>query len=140
MDWNIEIDQEMHDLPLIYWMPKIHKNPSKHRFIAASKQCSTKPLSLILTRILKVLQSQHINYCKAIKNYSGFNRFWIIDNSCSVLDLVKKCNLNSVNNIRTYDFSTLYTSIPHSKLKGAIAWVINKAFIGKNKKYINLLD
>jgi len=42
------------------------------------------------------------------------------------------------NNLATYDFSTLYTSIPHDKLKIQISWVIEKAFKGMNKKYIKI--
>ena len=29
-------------LPLMYWIPKMHKNPIGARFIVASKSCSTK--------------------------------------------------------------------------------------------------
>ena len=38
------------DLPYIYWIPKMHKNPYKHRFIAGSARCSNKPLSILLTK------------------------------------------------------------------------------------------
>ena len=31
------------DLPSLYWIPKLHKDPYKHRFIAGSAKCSTKP-------------------------------------------------------------------------------------------------
>ena len=40
------------DLPYIYWIPKMHTNPYKHRFIAGSAKCSTKPLSILLTKLL----------------------------------------------------------------------------------------
>ena len=40
------------DLPYIYLIPKMHKNPYKHRFIAGSTRCSTKPLSILLTKLL----------------------------------------------------------------------------------------
>ena len=32
-------------LPIMYWMPKLHKSPSGKRFIVASSTCSTNPLS-----------------------------------------------------------------------------------------------
>ena len=41
-------------------------------------------------------------------------------------------------NIITYDFSTLYTSIPHEKLKEQIKLLIQKAFHGMNKKFIKI--
>lgn len=52
--------------------------------------------------------------------------------------MISKSNKTSVKNVKTFDFSTLYTSIPHSKLKDAIAWTIKKAFLGRGKKYINV--
>jgi hypothetical protein len=64
---------------------------------------------------------------------------WIIDNSQPVLDQVDNFNHDlfyKVNNINTYDFSTLYTNIPHKNLKKEIMWVIEKAFYNDKKKYI----
>ena len=29
------------DVPKLYWIPKLHKNPYKQRFIAGSAKCST---------------------------------------------------------------------------------------------------
>ena len=44
------------DLPSLYWIPKLHKDPYKHRFIAGSAKCSTKPLSKLLTTILTTVK------------------------------------------------------------------------------------
>ena len=33
--------------PIMYWIPKLHKNPVGFWFIIASKNCSTKPLSKV---------------------------------------------------------------------------------------------
>ena len=63
--------------------------------------------------------------------------FWIVDNSLSVHKILKQCDTKA-KNVATYDFSTLYTSIPHKKLKIQISWVIEKAFKGMNKKYIKI--
>jgi hypothetical protein len=60
------------DVPLIYWIPKTHKKPySKQRYIAASQQCSTKPLSAILTKSLtrKEKQNQWIRNSNTFKPY-----------------------------------------------------------------------
>ena len=45
------VDEEL-NLSYIYWIPKMHKNPYKHRFIEGSSKCSTKPLSILLTKLL----------------------------------------------------------------------------------------
>ena len=44
------------DLPSLYWIPKLHKNPYKQRYIAGSSRCSTKPLSILLTEILTTIK------------------------------------------------------------------------------------
>ena len=48
---NIDTVGKDPDLPLLYWIPKLHKDPYKQRFIAGSSSCSTKPLSKLLTSI-----------------------------------------------------------------------------------------
>ena len=117
----------------------MHKTPSKQRYIAASHSCTTKPLSKMLTFCLKLIQTSCSNYCKAIFKTRGFNRMWIVDNSVHVLDQIEKCNKRTkVRNMRTYDFSTLYTSIPHKSLKTQIAWVINQCFNESSRKFIRV--
>ena len=44
----------------------------------------------------------------------------------------------NVENIATYDFSTLYTNIPHDKLKERMAKVISDAYEGDGRKYISV--
>ena len=53
------------------------------------------------------------------------------------MELQKTLQKNT-RNLATYDFSTLYTSIPHDKLKERLEYVINKAFKGMNKKFIRV--
>ena len=52
LTFGIALPEEDIDLPKLYWIPKLHKNPYKQRYFAGSAKCSTKPLSQILTRIL----------------------------------------------------------------------------------------
>ncbi len=61
---------------------------------------------------------------------------WVIDNSQNVLNQIDNFNHDikyKVNNVNTYDFSTLYTNIPHKDLKKQINWVIEKAFYNDRK-------
>jgi hypothetical protein len=78
---NITLDESEMSLPFLYWIPKMHKSPTKQRYIAASHSCSTKPLSKMITFCLKLIQQTHSNYCKRITKNTGFNRMWIVDNS-----------------------------------------------------------
>ena len=50
---NVEIPNDMRQLPTLYWLSKMHKNPIGSRFIAVSSNYSTKPLSQLLTCSLK---------------------------------------------------------------------------------------
>ena len=45
--WKIELDVREICLPFMYWSPKMHKPPSKQRFIAAFACCSTKQLATL---------------------------------------------------------------------------------------------
>ena len=69
---NIEIPDCMKQLLKFYWLPKMHKNPIGHRFIAASSACTTKPLSQLLTSSLKLVTK---HYCEGIARNIGVNCF-----------------------------------------------------------------
>lgn len=112
----------------------MHKVPSKQRFIAASSRCTTKSSSSAISSCLKLILKAHKIYCDRIKTYTGFNFMWIIQNSMEVHDKLQ----TKARNISTFDFSTLYTSIPHDKLKNEMAIIIEKAFNGMKKKLIKV--
>jgi hypothetical protein len=42
---------------------------------------------------------------------------WILKNSNDLLDNLKSRSFSQVSSIKTFDFSTLYTTLPHDKLK-----------------------
>jgi hypothetical protein len=41
----------------------------------------------------------------------------ILDGSKDILEYIQSRSLSSCNSIKTFDFSTLYTTIPHPKLR-----------------------
>ena len=45
---------------------------------------------------------------------------------------LKSPNFNHITNIKSFDFSTLYTTIPHQKLKTRLATIIRNSVIHKN--------
>ena len=55
-----------------------------------------------------------------------------IRNSKEFLETLKAQSPHSVNSIKSFDFSTLYTTIPHDKLKSKLKEVINQCFFQKN--------
>ena len=121
----------------MYWIPKLHKNPTKARFIVAAPNCSIKPLSKAVTQVLKLMFKQIEMYNHKSTYFSGVKSFWPIQNNQPVIEAIKKLNGRSkANSISTFDFSTLYTNIPHAKLKNVLRELINFCFKGGDKKYI----
>ena len=75
-EWKIDLDDMQQCLPYMYWVPKMHKNPSKQRFIAASARCSTKQLSSTITKCLKEIDTYHAKSGKKVYSNSGINSYW----------------------------------------------------------------
>jgi hypothetical protein len=124
-------DEEL-DLPSLYWIPKLHKCPLKQRYIAGSAKCSTKPLSKLLTCILSTVKTVLQSYCDTSYSRGGVNQMWILKNSEDLLEYIQSRSLSSSNSIKTFDLSTLYTTIPHSKLKDKLRQLVQLCFIEKN--------
>ena len=81
-----------------------------------SAKCSTQPFSNLLTCILSAFKTGLQSYCDT-SYASCVNQMWILKNSKDMLDYIQSRSLCSCNNIKTFYFSTLYTTIPHAKLK-----------------------
>ena len=110
---GIELSDDDKRLPFLYWTPKLHKSPVKHRFIAGSSKCTTKQLSSLLTKILTVIKTGLEKYCSIKTSYTGVNNIWILKNSTNLLSSVSHLGVHRATSIQTFDFSILYTSIPH---------------------------
>ena len=57
---------------------------------------------------------------------------WILKNSTNLLSSLGHLRVHKATSIQTFDFSTLYTSIPHDLLKSRMNNIINNAFKHKN--------
>ena len=63
--------------------------------------------------------------------FSGAKTFWVIQNNSLPLECIKKINKKkNAKQIRTFDFSTLYTKIPHDKLLDILYKVVDFVFKG----------
>ena len=78
---NIASDKESEDLPYLYWIPKLNKTPYKERYITGSSTCSTKELSIHLTKIVSAVKEGQQKYCETVYSRSGINHMWILKNS-----------------------------------------------------------
>jgi len=124
-------------LPSIYWLPKLHKSPVKFRFIIAAPDCSIKPLARSITSIFKLFQKQICKYNEISSFYSGIKTFWVIHDNRPVLDTIKHFNRNrKARSMETFDFSTLYTKIPHDKLTDVLCKLVDFCFDGGTHEFI----
>jgi hypothetical protein len=57
---------------------------------------------------------------------------WILKNSKDLLDNLNSRYFSQVSSIKTCDFSTLYTTLPHDKLNTRLKETIHKAFSHRN--------
>ena len=130
--FGIELSDDDKRLPYLYWTPKLHKSPVKHRFIAGSSKCTTKQLSSLLTKILTVIKTGLEKYCSIKTSHTGVNNMWILKNSTNLLSSLGHLGVHKATSVQTFDFSTLYTSIPHDLLKSRMNNIINNAFKHKN--------
>jgi hypothetical protein len=122
-------------LPTMYWIPKLHKSPYKSRFIANSSACTTTNLSKLLTSCLSAIKEHVIRYCSKVYENSGVNLFWSIKNSGEIIDKLK-CKHFKATSFSTYDFSTLYTTLPHNLIKDKLIPLIQKTFAREGTLYI----
>ena len=99
--------------PTMYWLPKLHKRPYKARFIANSSSYTATKLSKLLTSCLTAVKNHVIRYCEKVYERSGKNLFWSIKNSGEILIKLKSRGFRATS-LSTYDFSTLYTTLPHN--------------------------
>ena len=115
----------------------LHKRPIKFCFITAGRNSSLKQLSVIvglcLQRGLKVAKN-HSNY---VNRFYSRNDFYVIESNKDILDFMFENNFRyGRKSISTFDFSTLFTSIPHHQLKDNLTKFVNRIFEIKDKKYI----
>ena len=135
--FRLELKEDMHKLPPMHWTPKMHKNPVGQRFIIGSKMSSLKPLSKDLTKIFKLIFHYKRMYWRKAGFFSGVKNFWCIDSNSNITDTLERINKKkNAKSISTFDFTTLYTKIPHDKLIDVLSSLAASTFNDTTRKYI----
>ena len=123
-------------LPTLYWFSKLHKRLYKSRFIVNSSSYMTTILSKLLTmpyccqKKKKKKKNNNIGldtmtlFTKGTDNY-----FWSIKNSNEILNKFKFKKFKA-SELSTYDFSTMYITLPHHPIKDKLLDLINQRLIG----------
>ena len=93
---------------------------------------------MCLKRLLKYAKSG----AKYSSKYKPYNIYFIVEERQDVVDFLTTSNFHrkfgGAKSIRTYDFSNLYTSIPHDQLKKNIQQFVNEVFDASGKLFINV--
>ena len=75
----------LYSLPILYWLPKLHNTQIRARFIIASKTCSTKPLSGVISKMFKMLFKHVENFYNKHIFYSSYKKFCVVKNPFQLL-------------------------------------------------------
>jgi hypothetical protein len=134
---KIQVGKELLHLVHMYGTAKIHKTPPCFRYIASSRQCTTKPLSQMLTKCLKQIQAVHKKAGEREYRRTGVKSYWIVETTDDVLAQVQRVNdTHSAEDLSSYDFKTLYTKIPHDSLKQEMRRIIEEAYKVRKRKFL----
>lgn len=126
----------MPKLPYLYATSKMHKTPKNFRYITSGQDTLFSELSISISKCLKLLvKTANTSFGYKIKEID--NSVFIIDNRDKVLKFIDKANMDKYKDkcISTWDFSTLFTKIPHYKLKHKMDLFIKRIFeeVAKSK-------
>ena len=92
-------------------------------------------VSKLLTLCLTAVKNHVIRYCEKVNERSGKKLFWSIKNSGEVLNRLKSRGFRTTS-LSTYDFSTLYTTLPHNLIKEKLINLIERTFKKEVSSYI----
>ena len=70
----------------MYCFPKLHKTPIGDRFIIASKNFGTKPLSCVISKVFKMLSKRVENFHNKSTFYSSYKKFCVVGNSILIIE------------------------------------------------------
>ena len=104
-----------------------------------SSACTPTELSILLTSCLTVIKNHVIEYCTTVYERNGKNLFWSIKNSGEILNKLKSRGFLA-SGLSTYDFSTLYTTLPHNLIKEKLTELIEQTFNREGSLYLTCND
>ena len=114
--FGLFVDEDHSKLLTLYWLSKLHKRPYKSRFFANSSACTTTELSILLTSCLTAIKTMSLNIAQQFMKEMVKKIFWSIKNTGEILNKLKSRGFLA-SGLSTYDFSTLYTTLPHNLIK-----------------------
>ena len=78
------VDDKQKCLPIMYWLPKMHKSPIDEIFIVAPKNCSIKPITIAVSWVLKCysslcwIPSLHASFIQITTNFGLYKTTFLL--------------------------------------------------------------
>ena len=110
-------------LPIMYWLSKLHKMPIGATFIIVSKNCSTKPLPAVISKIFKMHFKHIINSYDNSTFYSSYKNIRVVETFFPIIE-----KLNRPIKMSIYSFRTFYATISYNLLIKVLSEIINFVF------------
>ena len=76
----LKITEQDKTFSIMYWLPKMQKAPIGARFIVALKNCCTKPLYDVISKVFKMIFNHVVIFDRRSSFYTCFKKFWIVEN------------------------------------------------------------
>ena len=92
-----------------------------------------------MTSCLTAIKKHVIKYYTTVYERNGNNLFWSIKNSGEILNKLKSRDFLA-SSLSTYDFSTLYTTLPHDLIKQKLTELIEQTFNREGSLYLACND
>ena len=93
----------------------------------------------MLTPCLTAVKKHVIKYCEKVYERAGKNLFWSIKISGEILVKLKARDFNATS-LNSYDFSTLYTTLPHNLIKDKLIDLNERTFQRDGSPYLACND
>ena len=115
------------ELPTFYWLPRLRKRPCRSRFMSNSGHCSTAILSGHIASALTAVRGRVVKYSETAFGDGNVNYFWSIGGSSGVVEGLRLRGFRG-SQVSSFDFSALYTSLPHGLVGAEVLSLVNWCF------------
>ena len=88
-----------------------------------------------ITSALVAVKDHVMKYSETAFSNSNINYFWSFKNSSKVIEKLRLRNFHGFQ-VSSFDFSTLYTSLPHDLIKAKVLSLVNWCFNRESKSYL----
>ena len=139
LHFSVKANENQDKVPSLYWLPKLLKNPIKQDVLLILVLVRPQNFLQCKPHVLQLFKNMLSSTVKKVYERSGKNLYWSIKNSGKILDKLKARYFNKTS-LSTYDFSTLYTTLPHNLIKDKLIDLIERTFNREGSPYLACND